>query len=77
MPARNRKHRVARTLKRLEQGGEVAQGELFPDGIWLYPEPPGGSFLWACAQTALPADRLSRVDDKEFLPDEVWPPVYA
>jgi hypothetical protein len=66
-------------LRFLEQGGEVAQGvvrELFPDGIWLYPDPHGGAFLWACAQTALPADCITRVDDKGFLPAEVWPRVY-
>jgi hypothetical protein len=71
--------RVARMLKRLEEGGEVAQGvvrELFPDGIWLYPDPDGGRFLWACAQTAVPTDWLIHVDAYGYLPAQHWPRVY-
>jgi hypothetical protein len=52
-------------LKRLEQGGEVAQGvvrELFPGGITLYPDPEGGRFLWAHARTTMPADWLTHLD---------------
>jgi hypothetical protein len=48
--------RLARMLERLAKGGEVAQGvvrELFPDGIWLYPDRNGGGFLWAQAQTPI------------------------
>ena len=44
--------------------------------MWLYPDPHGGAFLWPCAQTALPADCLTRVDDKGSLPAEVWLRVY-
>jgi hypothetical protein len=57
--------RVSRMLKRLGQGGDVPQHvvrELFPDGIWLYPDPDGGRFLWAYAQTPAPADLAVIVD---------------
>jgi hypothetical protein len=56
--------RVERMLDRLAEGGEVAQGvvrDLFPGGIWLYPDPDGGRFLLAAAQTALPP-RVTLVD---------------
>lgn len=71
--------RIARMLKRLEEGGEVAQGvvrELFPGGIWLHPDPDGGRFLWAHAQTALPTDWLTHLDANGHLPAEHWPRVY-
>ena len=73
------KGRIARLLERLDQGGEVAQGvvrELFPGGIWLYPDPNGGSFLWARAQTALPTDWRKHVDASGRLPAQHWPRVY-
>jgi hypothetical protein len=67
VPARARAERklesierpVERMRKRLTEGGEVAQSalrELCPRGIWLEPNPFGGSFLWATAVTACPAD---------------------
>ncbi len=48
--------RIERLRERLAEGGELAQGvvaEIFPTGIWLYPDPDGGGFLRAYAQTAL------------------------
>ena len=63
-------------LKRLEQGGEVAQGvvrELFPAGIRLYPDPDGGRFLWAHAVTTVPADWLAHLDANGHLPAQYWP----
>jgi len=56
-PQESVEQRVARMLDRLSQGGDIAQGtvrELFPGGIWLYPDPEGGRHLWAVAQTATP-----------------------
>jgi hypothetical protein len=70
---------VARLLERLEQGGDLARGVvrgLFPGGIWLYPDPNGGRFLWVHAQTALPADWLSKRDADGYLPGEHRPRVY-
>jgi hypothetical protein len=55
-PQESVERRVERILERLAQGGEIAQSvvrELFPDGLWLYPDPEGGRFLWAAAQTAM------------------------
>lgn len=49
--------RVKRMRERLAQGGEVAQGvvrELFPGGVWLYPDPDGKRHLGAYAVTADP-----------------------
>lgn len=70
--------RVARMLEKLAQGGEVAQGvvrDLFPGGIWLSPDPNGGRFLWATAQTAMP--RLETLVDAEgFTLPEAFPRVY-
>ena len=66
-------------LKRLEQGGEVAQGvvrELFPAGIRLYPDPDSGRFLWAHARTTLPADWVTHLDANGHLPPQYWPRVY-
>jgi hypothetical protein len=55
-PQESVERRVARWLEQLEQGGEIAQGvvrTLFPDGIWLYPDPNGGRFLWAHARSEM------------------------
>jgi hypothetical protein len=78
-PQMSVEHRVARMLEQLAQGGEVAQGvvrELFPGGIWLYPDPNGGQFLWAHAQTAMPTNLTSLLDPKGYLPPAHWPRVY-
>jgi hypothetical protein len=48
--------RVARIRERLGEGGEIAQGvlrEIFPSGIWLYPDPTGEQQLLAYALTAI------------------------
>ena len=77
-PKETVEQRVARMLDRLSQGGEIAQGvvrELFPGGIWLYPDPDGGRFLWAVAQTAMP--RLETLVDVNGLTlPEAFPRVY-
>jgi hypothetical protein len=60
MPPENVEQRVERLRELLAKAGEIAQGvvrKLFPDGIWLYPDPEGGRHLWAYAQTA--TDRLT------------------
>jgi len=56
-PRETVEQRVDDMREKLAQGGEVAQEvlrELFPGGIWLYPDPETGRFLWAVAQTAMP-----------------------
>jgi hypothetical protein len=55
-PSEPVERRVERIRERLAEGGEIAQGvvrEIFPEGLWLYPDPNGGRFLWALAQTAI------------------------
>lgn len=64
-PQQSVESRVALMRERLAQGGEVAQGvvrQLFPSGIWLYPDHNGGRFLWALARTASPPDSLTMFD---------------
>ena len=54
--ARDRERRIERLHVRLAEGEELAQevvAEIFPTGIWLYPDPDGRGFLRAYAQTAL------------------------
>ena len=70
---------MARMLERLARGGEVAQGvvrDLFPGGIWLYPDPNGGRFLWANAQTALPTDWRTHIDPDGYLSPNACARVY-
>ena len=71
---------MAAIRQRLAEGGEVAQQvvrDLFPAGIWLSVDPEGQRFLWATAQTELPADWITHVDAKGYLPAEYWPRVYS
>jgi hypothetical protein len=78
-PEESLDRRVERILERLAQGGEVAQGvvrELFPDGVWLYPDPNGGRFLWAQGQTAWPANWASLVDTEGRPLADAFPRVY-
>lgn len=78
-PQQSVERRVARMLERLAEGGEIAQGvvrELFPDGVWLYPDPKGGRFLWAYAQTAWPADWATMFDSKGRLSPYAFRRVY-
>ena len=77
-PSESVETRLARMLERLESGGEVAQGvvrELFPDGIWLYPDPNGGRFLWAHAQTAI-LHPVGLVDAEGRVLAEGFPRIY-
>lgn len=70
--------RVERMLERLAEGGELAQGvvrEVFPAGIWLYPDPEGGGFLRAYAQTAL-LHPAGLVDAEGHAMAEGFPRVY-
>jgi len=70
--------RVAQMREKLDQGGEVAQKvvrELFPGGIWLYPDPETGRFLWAVAQTAMPELQTLIGPDGRALPS-AFPRVY-
>ena len=79
-PQESVERRITRMLERLAQGGDVAQAvvrELFPGGIWLYPDPEGGRFLWAYAQTALPENWQTLVDANGYLPAQAWPRVYS
>ncbi len=78
-PQGSTESRMRRILKQLEQGGPVAQGvvrELFPGGIWLYPDPDGGRFLWARAQTAFPAEWRTNLDANGYLPPQHWARIY-
>ncbi len=78
-PQESVERRVERMLERLGQGGEVAQGvvrELFPGGIWLYPDTNGGRYLWAHAQTAMP-NLAAQLDANGYLPAQHWPRVYS
>jgi hypothetical protein len=66
-------------LGRLAQGGEVARSvvrELFPGGIWLYPDPDGGRHLWAYAQTAM-LHPAGLVDSEGRSMAEGFPRVYS
>jgi site-specific DNA recombinase len=65
-PRETVEQRVERIREKLATGGEVAQEvvrDLFPAGIWLYPDPNGGRHLWAYAMTAGP--QLSGLVDVE------------
>ena len=71
--------RVRRMREQLAKGGDAVQGalpEVFPNGFWLAPDPNGGRYLWAYAQTALPDDWRTRKDADDYLPAEHWPRVY-
>lgn len=69
-----------RLRAQLAKGGEIAQGvlrDLFPTGLWLYPDPQGKRHLWAATQTALAPDWQSQLDADGHLPGEHWPRVYG